>query len=61
VQLGTRELKVIELLLAKLAGEHFELIGNIFDFVSQEAKEFIVHLALLEHLYKLAVFHLVKD
>jgi len=40
---------------AKFAWTNLKLIGNISDFISQKAIEFIVHIALPECLYETAV------
>jgi uncharacterized lipoprotein YmbA len=37
-------------ILAELAGHHFKLIWDIPAFVSEETKQFVVHIALPEYL-----------
>lgn len=50
VKLGTCEFEVIELFIAELAGEDFELVRDISNLVSDEAEQLVVHVTLLEDL-----------
>ena len=58
VQLGAGELEVVELLLAVLARQHLELIGDVADLIPDEAEELVVHVAFLEDLDEASVVQL---